>query len=147
MFNVALDDPDLNAVINIMVDHKKMHKAQGNNLGIHVRIGWVHEGEFKDLNLFFDLLKCEIEEKTCRATAEKLSKFIIETLQLDKKQDAVTFTCDYALMGVRKEMAKLGYGDLEGQFQCCGSHNGVNFFSRASKQLLINLKNKDTNSK
>ena len=45
---IALDKPELGAVANFQVDHKRVYSPQGDTMGIQMRFTWINkENKFK----------------------------------------------------------------------------------------------------
>ena len=104
--------PDV--VLNILfkLDHKKFHFPQGDAMGIHARITWLHKKlYFKDCNIFLDLSPCDPAkpDKSVKKSAEKLVEFIHNKMNLDNQHKGMTFTSDCAIYkGVIPAMENLG---------------------------------------
>lgn len=155
-------------------------------MGIQLRVTWEDkDGQFKSVNIFLELLKCDPSkpDKTAEATAEKLLAFIHGEMNLKEYDDFLTFTSDYAIYGsIIKAMNKLGsdlkliytvkrfgsksdilepnifnrliifsnlkgFVGLENKWVVCSTHDVMNVFKLADKNLWENYLQNDGKSK
>ena len=111
-----------------------------------MNVTWVVKNEFKTLNLFLKLFELDPTkpDKSVKATAQKLVKFLRKTMYLQQFEPFVNLTSDYAIFSkLGSELNALGWHDLENKLTVCSSHDGVNMFKNALKNLWKNIENKD----
>ena len=97
-----------------------------------------------------DLVDCDPikNEKSNKATAEKLLEFVNGKLNLEKHQSQLTFTCDHAIyQGIEKHLNALGIDDLKNRLIVCGGHDVCNFHKNQERETNKNIDHNDTKSR
>ena len=142
-----MEDDTICAVANFQLDHKYVHKAQGDTLGILVRLTWLDKNkQFNGFNIFLSLEECDkfIGEKTCEATAHKLYDFLSKKMNLLDHMSKVTFTSDHAIYeGIEKYLNQLGIKNLANKFVICAAHNVMNVFKVTESEVNLNIEKED----
>ena len=138
-------------------DHKSIYEPQGDALGFFQRLAWVSQNpkknptdEFKSINIFMGLEDCDslTNEKSNRATAEKLIRFVNGVMNLEKHQSKFQYTADHAIyQGIEKHMTELGVPNVNDRFSVCDTHNVSNLYKNKERDDKKIIKFGDTQSK
>ena len=106
--------------------------------------------KFESLSLFLRLMECDStkEDKSIKATAQKLVEYLRETLYLKEFEKQINLTCDYALFSsLEKELNRLGMMNLQNRITVCSTHDGQNVFKNALRKMSMNIENRDGEGK